>query len=97
MTRRLLVDDIVDPQVWLRSFDSDESDESVCVDAVLNSVNCDSQYLSLEVSCGDRTLITNISETRFKSLTLLQAKDILSKYHGNYLLCALAHEITEGG
>ncbi len=95
MTRRLLVDDLVDPLGWLRSIENTNPENGVCIDAKLSEVLFEEGYLSINLSDRDQILTATLFEKQLKTLTLSQVAEILLAYRGNYLLSALSHKIPD--
>ncbi len=95
MTRRLLVDDFVDPLGWLNSIKNTKPENGDCIDAKLSRVLLEDEYLSIEFSYRKRILTASLFAKQLKTLTLSQVAEILLEYRGNYLLRALAHKIGD--
>ena len=89
MAKRLLVDDFADPLGWL-------TENGACIDARVEDVRLVDGGLSIKLSCEDKKIKMILSEDDINSLTLSQVAEILLEYRGKYLLCALAHRISEG-
>jgi hypothetical protein len=87
MTRKLLVDDLVDPLDWLCK---------TAIDAKLNVIRLEDVGLSMGLSYQGKKMTITLSEKHLKSLTLPQVEKIFTGYRGNYLLRALAHRIENG-
>ncbi len=88
MAKRLLVDDFVDPLGWL-------TETGACIDDIVGGARLVDDSLLIKVSQQDKKVTITLSEEYLKTLTLSQVAEIMSEYRGNYLLCALAHRISE--
>ena len=88
MTKKLLVDDFVNPLGWL-------TETGVCIDDIVDSARLVNDGLLIKVSQQDKKVTITLSEEHLKTLTLSQVAEILSEHRGNYLLRALAHRIPE--
>ena len=96
MTRRLLVDDFVDPLHWIGSIADTKSENVICIDAKLIEVQYLNGELSLDLSFQDQNLTAELRGIQLKTLTLSQAAEIPRSYRGDFLLCALAHRVSDG-